>query len=341
MATRTLIGLYETRDQAENAIKDLYAAGFDRDSVLLKKAEEITDTGEASGRETGFLAGVRDLLGDMGILGKGPSRPAWAGPGDMVVVVDTDDARVDKAADILNRHGAYDIEERMAQIRAGTTAKARPARTEAAAGQTLQSIEEELKVGKRTISRGGVRIFTRPTERTVDVPVTLREEEVHVERHPVDRPAGAEDIGAFREQSFEVRATGEEAVVGKEARVKEEVTVGKSAGERKETIRETVRGTKVEVQQLGAEHEKAFTGLESDFRRDWDANYARQGISYDEVLPIYRYGYQLGVDPFYGGDNWNQVEPKVRKDWDAHHYGNWNLYRHAVHSGWERAAHRH
>ncbi len=48
---------------------------------------------------------------------------------------------------------------------------------------------------------------------------------------------------------------GEEAVVSKTARVTGEVEVGKTATEREETIRDTVRQTKVEVEKIAAADE--------------------------------------------------------------------------------------
>ena len=46
--------------------------------------------------------------------------------------------------------------------------------------------------------------------------------------------------------------TGEEAEVGRTARVVEQVTLRKRAGEREETVRDTVRRTEVEVEELEA-----------------------------------------------------------------------------------------
>jgi stress response protein YsnF len=77
--------------------------------------------------------------------------------------------------------------------------------------------------------------------------VTLREECATIERHPVDRIATAEDLKAA---SVEVRETAERAVVAKTAHVIEEVTVGKEASERSETINETLKGTEVEVERV-------------------------------------------------------------------------------------------
>jgi hypothetical protein len=54
-------------------------------------------------------------------------------------------------------------------------------------GITIPIIEEELQVSKRTVETGGVRVETHITERPVEKTLTLREEEINVERRPVDR----------------------------------------------------------------------------------------------------------------------------------------------------------
>ena len=55
---------------------------------------------------------------------------------------------------------------------------------------------------------------------------------------------------AFRERTIELTETGEEAVVGKTARVVEEVVLSKDVGTRTETVTDTVRRTDVEVENL-------------------------------------------------------------------------------------------
>jgi uncharacterized protein (TIGR02271 family) len=120
-------------------------------------------------------------------------------------------------------------------------------------GETaIPVVEEELKVGKREVERGGVRVESRVEEVPVEQQVRLKEEHVHVERRAVDRPVGAGDE-AFREGSFEVTERAEEAVVAKEARVVEEVVVNKEVGERTETVRDTLRRTDVDVREVGGD----------------------------------------------------------------------------------------
>ncbi len=110
-------------------------------------------------------------------------------------------------------------------------------------------VEEQIAVGKREVETGGARIRTGVVETPVEQSVSLHEEHVTVSRQPVNQPVS--DMGtAFKEQSFEVTETAEEAVVGKQARVVEEVVVGKTATDRVETIHDTVRRTDVEVEDL-------------------------------------------------------------------------------------------
>lgn len=113
---------------------------------------------------------------------------------------------------------------------------------------TIRVIEERLQVGKREVLKGAVRVRSYVVERPVEQQVRLHEEHVEVEHHPVDRPVNAADDALFQGRVIEARATGEEAVVGKEARVVEEVGLHKEATNRTETVRDTVRKTEVEIE---------------------------------------------------------------------------------------------
>lgn len=143
-----------------------------------------------------------------------------------------------------------DRTDRPAAVAPSTTAETGigTTRTATGTGEAIPVVEEDIRVGKRIVDRGGVRVRSYVVERPVEREVHLRDERVDVERRPVDRPAGTLPEDAFRERSIEVSATGEEAVVQKDARVIEEVVVNKEAQERTETVRDTVRKTEVEVE---------------------------------------------------------------------------------------------
>jgi uncharacterized protein (TIGR02271 family) len=111
-------------------------------------------------------------------------------------------------------------------------------------------VEEQLVVGKREVDRGGVRVYSHVVEQPVSADVTLRDEKILVERRPVSRVATAADFNMGQGSVIELKATGEEAVVGKTAHVVEEVLVGKASSEHTEVLHESVRKTEVEVEQV-------------------------------------------------------------------------------------------
>jgi stress response protein YsnF len=120
--------------------------------------------------------------------------------------------------------------------------------------QVIPVVKEELDVGKRASERR-YRIRTYVVERPVEEAVTLRDERVIIEHRPVtgDRAAGNAELPQERE--YEVIERHEEPVVEKQARRVEDVVVRKEADQRTETVRDTVRETKVDVDKEGAERE--------------------------------------------------------------------------------------
>ena len=196
--------------------------------------------------------------------------------------------------------------------------------------QAIPVIQEELKVGKREVQRGGVRIYQRVVETPVNETVGLREQHVNVERHAVDRPVSAADVNAFQETTIELRESAEEAVVEKTARVVEEVVVGKEVTQRQENISDTVRRTEVEVEQLTPEDDAYFRG-------HYTSNYASAGGTYDQYAPAYSYGSSMARSDQYRGRPWNDVEGSLRTDWESRNPGStWDNFKAAVRHGWER-----
>lgn len=107
--------------------------------------------------------------------------------------------------------------------------------------------EEELKVGKREVSAGGIRLRKIVRTEIVNQPVELRREEIVVERVPGDqRVSGGE--ATFAEEDIFIPLRREEAVVQKETRVKEEVRIGKKAEVDTKRISEKVRSEDVEIE---------------------------------------------------------------------------------------------
>ncbi len=117
-------------------------------------------------------------------------------------------------------------------------------------GITIPVIEEELQVGKRTVGAGGVRVETEIEEKDVAKSVNLREENINVERHAVNRPVTDADIHNIGKGEIKIPVVKEVPVVAKEARVVEEIVIDKDVSERTETVRDKVRRTDVDVEAL-------------------------------------------------------------------------------------------
>lgn len=265
-----LVGMFNSGTEATQARAKLLAAGFASSAVSMtggaSAGDSTTSTTSSAAVDTSHEGGIsgwfKSLFGEDDTSNTGYTdtyTEAFRRGGCGVSVTAANDSEMDKAEKILNDCGAVDIDEKSQEWKKeGWTGAAVGA---AAAGkgtlqanqtQKLQEVEEELKVGKRAVARGGVRIFSRMTEVPVEETVRLREEHANIQRTSVDRPATEADFAAFKEGSIEVREMSEEAVVSKTARVTGEVSVGKEVSERDEVIRDKVRKTTVEVEQIDA-----------------------------------------------------------------------------------------
>lgn len=169
--------------------------------------------------------------------------------GGFLLTVNSDDQQADRVRQLLEGSDAVDMDEREREIRASGFVPPAPAAAAGAADEVIPVVEERLTVGKRQVDRGGVRVRAYTVETPVQESVDLRTERVEVERRPVGGSvADAESL--FQERTLELSETAEEAVVGKSARVVEEVSLAKEVGQRTETIQDTVRRTEVEVERV-------------------------------------------------------------------------------------------
>jgi len=301
--------------------------------------------------------------------------------GGNLVSVRVDDDEPENVVAIMNRYNPIDVKERAASWRSAgrpdygesvshavseqsvasnydrssTLSTARTGDTNAtsnrasSAAQTnagdeetrIPVVEEDVKIGKRAVEQGGVRVRKHIEEEPVEKQVNLREENVTVDRRPVNRPADAADFNTFEEGEFEVSSISEEAVVQKDARVVEEVVINKDAHERTETVRDTARKTRVDVEQTGGNGNnmrQASSGYDTaGFRSHYQTNYGTSGHTFEDYDPAYRYGYTVANDARYRGRNWNDIESDLRRDWNQNHKGSaWEDFKDAVRYSWER-----
>jgi uncharacterized protein (TIGR02271 family) len=325
----TIIAAFRSSSDAEAAAADLEAAGIPRDDIYL----ETGRSGETSTRskKTSSEGGITGWFKSLFTEETDPDRSAYENAikqGNCLLRVDLEEDEIPTAEAILNRHSPVDVH-------AGTAARAAASGTEAGGTKAIPVVKEEVRIGKRQVLRGGVRVYSRVVEEPVEESVPLREERVRVERRPVDRSATEADLSGGREQVIEVQEFAEEPVVAKQARVVEEVQVGKDVSERTETVRDTVRHTEVNVEQTPGASGQTFD--DSDFRSDFQKRYAATGASYDTYQPAYRYGYEIASDPRYKGRSFEEVESDLRADYGRRYPKSaWEKMKDSVRYGWDK-----
>jgi uncharacterized protein (TIGR02271 family) len=386
-ATETVVGVFKDDATARRVINQLVSDGFDRSDIHL--SSEDTDTAGTSQtftdadttgthREHGFMGWLHSLFGH----DEGEDTRRYSGAverGHPVVAVDSDASRIDRAVQVMNENGAVDVDvetddtasypstaagfsgsgsdyssanDRRSSGEYGreTGQVGNASRAELNTGETIPVVEEELKVGKRVIQRGGVRVYSRVEEVPVEETVRLREENVRVDRRPADRAVTAADEGLLRNQTIEVTETAEEPVISKAARVVEEVVVGKDVNERAETVRDTVRRTKVDVEPIAGQDARRTTGAagvgttgsdqyDADFRSDYQNRYSSTGEPYENYAPAYQFGSRYANDPNYRGKSFEDTEEVMRTEYLRNNPNStWDRAKGAVRYGWEKVS---
>jgi uncharacterized protein (TIGR02271 family) len=300
--SRTVTAFYDTRSEAESAKSRLQASSIDADRIRIidkdsgGSSSSTSGSGDSSGG--GFFSSLTDMFmpnEDRYAYQEGISR------GGYLLCAQVDEHEADEAIRILDETGSVDFDQREEQWRgegwAGWTGgsmnnqhvsgsgtpmtagmqtgmhqqQAATGSADRTAGEEhIPIVEEELKIGKREVNRGGARVRSYVREIPVHEQVSLREEHVDVERRPVNERIDPREAGnLFQDREIEMTETAEEAVVAKEARVKEEVVVRKTAEEHVEQIDDTVRRTEVDVDRGGT---GGSGGSAFGFNADRDGN---------------------------------------------------------------------
>jgi uncharacterized protein (TIGR02271 family) len=340
--TKTIVGVFETYAAAERAAHELVQRGFSQNDVQITSKDNFA---------------TEAARGNVGLTGADPTRHSAGGGisgffrrmfgagededrtyadainrGAAIVSVRADDNRIDMARDIIERYHPIDIDKKGGY---GQETARRAGLKDTDVEHAIPVVEENLQVGKRTVQGGGVRVFSHIIEEPVEEEVNLREERIRVDRRQVDRPATEADLRAT-EEVIEVTETLEEPVINKQARVKEEVVVGKDFTTRTEKIRDTVRRTDVDVEEMG--ERRMSRDFDNDFRRDFATRYGSNvSATYEAYEPAYQYGYTAAGDPRYRGRNWDDVEETIKTDYLRNNPNStWDQVKGAVRYGWEK-----
>ncbi|RAI54066.1 YsnF/AvaK domain-containing protein [Roseicella frigidaeris] len=299
--SRTITAMFDDRAHADAAIQQLaQQLNIASSDIQMHAADAASTTGEttAASGDTGFWASLKDLFvpdEDRTTYAEGVRR------GSVVVSATIEDSKLEQAMDVLESHGAVDLDTREAEWRqqgwsgtqavasdtevasvpaaaglgvaatgmavrsttpaaASTTAAAATTTARVGGEEVIPIVEESLRVGKRDVERGRVRVRSYVVETPVTEQVMLHQEHVDVQRRVVDRPVTGADA-LFQDRTIEATETAEEAVIAKEARITEEVVIRKEATERTETVQDTVRRTEVDIDDTTTNASGVTTGV--------------------------------------------------------------------------------
>lgn len=270
MSIRTITAMFDSADAANGARQRLIEVGLTADSVQVVNQGA---TGNGAGSDgKGMWESIKDFFtgddDDRATYEEGIRR------GGHLLTARVEEQYADEVIVVLENADAIDLDQRADEWRsegwsapsttastgtataasAGMTENAQTSRTgseQAGLEETIPVVQERLRVGKREVNRGGVRVRSYVVEEPIEEQVSLREERVDVERRPVGqrlRQGAADDL--LQDRTIEMTESAEEAVVSKDAEVTEEVVVRKFEGERTEGVSDTVRRTEVEVDDL-------------------------------------------------------------------------------------------
>ena len=203
-------------------------------------------------------------------------------------------------------------------------------------------MEERLGVAKQEVELGAVEIRKEVTAEQVNVPVDVMREEVHVERVDVaDRQIAAGDMpDAFKEGTIRVPVRGEEVVAQKQTFVTGEVVIERERTSETQTISDTVRKERVEV-------DENYQRQRDNFRQHFETR--RKGLTgtaadtrtFDDAEPNYRTGFHAAHDERFAGRKFDDVEPELRRTHTSSGTtgtsDQWEHLRDEIREGWDRA----
>jgi uncharacterized protein (TIGR02271 family) len=256
---------------------------------------------------------------------------AGVAQGGTIITANVVDSAVSRAAGIMSGYNMVNIKKRATELQKvqSNLTLADPAKDE----NVLEVIEEELQVGKEAVERGRMRIYNVVTDREVKHNVGLRDETIRVQRRPVNRNVTI-NPDLFKERSYEMVEIDEIAKVSKTARVVEEVSLGKEVAEKVETIKETLRRQDVQIEEIPAA--RPFVEYETDFRNFYTKNLGNRGVTFDNLLPAFRYGHNLANREPFRSSPWTAVEADSRRIWEEKNPGTWDQNKAVIKYAWER-----
>ncbi len=259
--TAMVVGLFEDRAQAEQAVSALEQAGFSHDQISYSGYGTANGGGVLAGLKSLFTGEdtsthhVADDLTSMGMPTEDARYYQQEYEAGRSIVAVVGDRGMQEASMIMAQYGGYDAKRRHSTMADSSTSAVTDTATTAqdmatnSEGRRLQLREEQLQVSKQPVQTGEVNLHKDVVteQQNIDVPVT--HEEVYIERRPASGQVSDTPIGD--NETINVPVSREQVNVSKQSVVTGEVAVGKRTVQETQQVSDTVRHEEARVDRTG------------------------------------------------------------------------------------------
>ena len=373
----TVIGLFDTYAQAETARDTLVQTGFARDTIELQANAEPSvgsATGEVAG--SGVLANIERFLSSLFTSGSRASETARyteaVRRGAVLVVVDAaSESHAELARNTLTRLGATDIGERspdwgtestterarehslldelgIGAVTAGTPGTPRGSdpgmagsTSRGAATSTSGWTTAGTGTGTGTGTATGTGTGTATAGGAATRPATTADPLYSAPSRSTDAEPFVPPPISERPATGMTSETMPDPLTGDADR--SAIAAGSAPGSGAVMQpSEVVSGAAQPTAGLSGQIPNEYLEYEEDFRTHYDEQYAADDSRYEDYVPAYRYGAEIGKDVRYRDRAWDDVEPEARRHWETTSPDStWERFKLAVRHGWERVTGHH
>lgn len=314
----TLAAVFDNQTSAQQAMNELIRCGFPTNDLKLTDASTASGATEVVPPATGerdepFGKAVMHFFSDLFGAHHGDTHvyTEAINRGNTVLTFVTDDQdKVERAADIIEGYGPIDIDEYESKWRASgwtgaETLRSTGYQTSGASMQTGSAGSSGTQTGASSTGATSAASSTR----------------------------GSTAAGSTTAFSWTGSAQG---AAGADSQQRDTTTSGTPdvrVGER------TGQTGGVRVYSRIDQSMKGTFGADEDsyYRAHYSSQMAALGGSYTDYEPAYRYGASMAGSPDYSGSKWDEVEARLRTNWETSHPGSaWERFKAAVRHGWER-----
>ena len=211
---KTVVAIFNSMDEAQTAADDLFDNGFLKENIDVSSGAKYEEDEQG---ESGITRFFKNLFGTQDE--KSQRYSTVAKEGFLVAVHTHSEQEALEACEILDDNGAIDVNDRYTRYATPTADNNYVAEdidddvdtdlvdtnddefdddNDQDETTTIPVIEEEMKVDKKEVPTGKVRVRSRIVEKPVEENLRLREEHIHVERKKVDREPTDEELRNFK-----------------------------------------------------------------------------------------------------------------------------------------------